>query len=431
MYDSSMGSYLIEGRRPLEGQVRISGNKNAALACIFATLLTDDTIILRNIPLIEDVQVCVRLLQGLGRNVADLGGGVLRFDGGDLRGEVSGELVGLARGTILLAGGCAARHVDLVLPPPGGDVIGQRRLDSHFQALENLGVICSIDSKGWLDFRVSALKGCSVFLDEASVTATENVLLAGALADGETVVYNAACEPHVQDLCRMLSLMGCPVSGIGSNLLRLQGQKSLHGCDFTVGSDYMEAGSFIGLAAAAGGEVELLDVEPEHLRVLSGGFSKLGVSWVRTGDRSVLVPKSQHREIRRSMDNRTIKIDDAPWPGFPTDVLSIITVAATQMKGSVLIHEKMFESRLYFVDYLIRMGADIIQCDPHRVIVTGPSELVASSLISPDVRAGMAMVAAALCARGESVINNVYQIERGYENLLEKLSGLGAGIRRI
>lgn len=426
-----MSSFLIKGKGIIEGQVRISGNKNAALACIFATLLTDEPVTISNVPLIEDVKVAIQIVRELGRKVTAVVDGVYRFEGSDLKNNVSKELVGLARGTILLAGAFVGRGVDLRLPPPGGDVIGQRRLDSHFQALRQLGARCEIDDEGFLSFHAPHLEGASIFLDEASVTATENAIMAASLAEGDTTIYNAACEPHVQDLCRMLSLMGCRMTGIGSNLLCISGSRKLGGCDFTLGFDYMEAGSFIGLAAAAKGEVELLDVDIRQIEVFFGGFEKLGVRYVKTGPSSILIPRRQSRLIRRSIDGRTIKIDDAPWPGFPTDVLSIITVAATQMKGTALIHEKMFESRMYFVDYLIRMGADIIQCDPHRVLVAGPSELVASRLISPDVRAGMALVTAALCASGESEIQNIYQIERGYENLEQKLKALGADIRRV
>lgn len=426
-----MSSYLIRGKSPVEGRVRVGGNKNAALACLYASLLTDEAVILSNIPEIEDVKVTLKILESVGRKVARLGPNCYRIEGTDLVDNVPKELSSAVRASILLAGAFVARRADLTLPPPGGDVIGLRRLDTHFGALRSLGASCSIGEDGNLRFRAGRIQGGAVFLEEASVTATENALMAASLAEGASVIYNAACEPHVQDLCRMLARMGCKISGTGSNLLRVEGAARLSGCEFAVGFDYMEAGSFIGLAGAAGGEVRLDGVDLGQMRTVAGGFEKIGIICVEAGPHSVVVPRKQSRLIRRSVDGRTIKIDDAPWPGFPTDILSIITVAATQMRGLALIHEKMFESRMYFVDYLIRMGADIIQCDPHRVLVSGPRDLVASPLLSPDVRAGMALVVAAVCARGTSKIQNVYQIERGYENLEGKLRALGVQIERI
>lgn len=425
-----MSSFIITGKCPIEGRLSISGNKNAALACLYATLLTDSKVVLRNIPEIEDVKVTLKILSSIGRKVTKLGKGCYQFEGNNLVNDVPKDLAGLVRGSILLAGAFVARKSDLRLPPPGGDVIGLRRLDAHFSALMQLGAKCTVDDENYLGFHADKLLGNFIFLEEASVTATENAIMASSLADGITTIYNAACEPHIQDLCHMLGEMGCSISGIGSNLLSVNGCSSLSGCEFEIGPDYMEAGSFIGLAGAAGGEVQLDCVNPSQIRIFSGGFEKLGIHCREIGPDSILIPRRQSRVIRRSVDGRTIKIDDAPWPGFPTDILSIITVAATQMKGMVLIHEKMFESRMFFVDYLIRMGANIIQCDPHRVLVAGPTDLVASRLISPDVRAGMALVVAAICANGESEIQNAYQIERGYENLEQKLSAIGVKIRR-
>lgn len=426
-----MSFYRIKGKGNLEGQVRISGNKNAALACLYATILTDEAVVLGNVPEIEDVKVTLEILRRIGRKVTRLSPDRYRIEGTDLRNDVPKDLAALVRGSILLAGAFVARRTDLILPPPGGDVIGLRRLDSHFSALMQLGAVCTVNDDSTLSFHSERLEGRNIFLEEASVTATENAIMACSLAEGLTTIYNAACEPHVQDLCHMLSAMGCQIQGIGSNLLSVSGCSKLSGCEFDIGFDYMEAGSFIGLAGATGGEIQLDNVDIGQLGIISGGFEKLGIHFTACGESSIIVPRNQSRVIRRSVDGRTIKIDDAPWPGFPTDVLSIVTVAATQMNGMVLIHEKMFESRMYFVDYLIRMGANIIQCDPHRIIVAGNTELVASPLISPDVRAGMALVVAALCANGESEIQNAYQIERGYENLQSKLRGIGAEISRF
>lgn len=425
-----MNCYKIIGKSNIEGTIKIGGNKNAALACICATLLTDSKVTLTNVPNIEDVKVMLHILEGIGKKITQVDEKTFTFESGNLVNNVPKNLGGLIRGSILLCGAFMARKTDLLLPIPGGDVIGARRLDSHFLALRQLGVLCSFEKDGYLSFSIKdKLKANEIFLEEASVTATENVILASSLAEGTTTIYNAACEPHVQDLCKMLNLMGCKISGIGSNLLTIEGQKKLNGCDFTLGFDFMEAGSYIGLAAATKGELQLDDVNTKQLRVISSGFEKLGITYTCLSDTSILVPKKQERIIKKSIDGRTIKLDDAPWPGFPTDLLSIMSVVATQMEGSVLIHEKMFESRLYFVDYLIRMGANIIQCDPHRIVISGKTNLVATPLISPDVRAGMALLIAALCAEGESTITNPYQIERGYENLQSNLLSIGANIQ--
>jgi UDP-N-acetylglucosamine 1-carboxyvinyltransferase len=314
-----------------------------------------------------------------------------------------------------------------VLPPPGGDVIGRRRLDTHFIALSALGA--RVDSDGLFTLSSNKLLGKDIFLDEASVTATENAIMAAVLAEGHTVIENAASEPHIQDLCRMLNEMGARISGIGSNILRIEGVKRLHGTDFAIGADYMEVGSFIGLAAVTRGEVVIENAAPEHLKMTRIAFSKLGIHWERDGS-SIRLPGRQSLRVVPDMGGMIPKIDDAPWPGFPPDLVSITLVVATQVEGTILIHEKMFESRMFFVDKLIGMGARIVLCDPHRAVVSGPARLSGSNLTSPDVRAGMAMVLAALCAEGQSTIQNVYQIERGYEHLVERLRGLGAQIER-
>jgi UDP-N-acetylglucosamine 1-carboxyvinyltransferase len=314
-----------------------------------------------------------------------------------------------------------------MLPPPGGDIIGRRRLDTHFLALTELGA--KVKTGADFTFTAKSLKGADIFLDEASVTGTENAVMAAVLAKGQTILTNAAGEPHVQDLCRMLVSMGAQIEGIGSNILTITGGKKLSGCKFTIGADFMEVGSFIGLAAATGGDIHIKGTWPNDLRPAKVAFGKLGIYWAHDGD-IVHVPKDQPKEVNCDLGGMIPKIDDAPWPGFPPDLTSIITVVATQIKGTVLIHEKMFESRMFFVDKLIAMGARIVLCDPHRAVVSGPARLHGSELISPDVRAGMAMLIAALCAEGKSVIRNVYQIERGYEHLVDRLSALGARIER-
>ncbi|MGE4453983.1 MAG: UDP-N-acetylglucosamine 1-carboxyvinyltransferase [Sphaerochaeta sp.] len=427
-----MGEYHITGGNPASGEVRISGNKNGALPCLAATLLTDEPVRLFNIPDIEDVQVMVNLLENLGSTVVREDANTFTILSGQRNGSLKKKLVQAVRGSILLLGPLLATVDEVRLTPPGGDVIGLRRLDTHFIGLSALGASCMINEEGEIHIKATGrrLRANDIFLDEASVTATENVLMASSLAEGESTISNAASEPHIQDLCKMLNSMGCHIEGIGSNRLSIVGQKKLHGCEFHLGSDYMEAGSYIGLAGATGGQLLLKGVEPQHLRMIRLGFERIGISFVIDGPSSILVPKKQKRFLAKEVGGHTAKIDDAPWPGFPADLLSIITVCATQMEGSILIHEKMFESRMFFIDWLIRMGADIILCDPHRAVVNGPSQLIGSELSSPDVRAGMALVIAAACAQGESVIQNIYQIERGYENLSGKLQALGLDIER-
>lgn len=430
-----MNSYSIVGGKPLEGSVEISGNKNGALAALCATLLTDEQITLKNIPQIEDVKVMIKLLKHLGSQIKYLDNNSLQIqtnlDYAKNSGELPTKLVDAIRASILLVGPLLSRIGKVVLPPPGGDVIGFRRLDTHFRAIEALGGKCEISSDGFLVVEKSNFKGGALFLEEASVTATENLIMCCVLAEGTTVITNAASEPHIQDLCNLLVLMGAKINGIGSNLITIEGVNKLSSATFTIGSDYMECGSFIGLAAATKGELVLNNVDLEYLPMIANGFSRIGVSWQVIGDSSIVVAKKQSRIIKKSVNGQTYKVDDAPWPGFPADLLSIITVVATQMEGSILIHEKMYESRMYFVDWLIRMGADIILCDPHRAIVNGPAQLKGAKLPSPDVRAAMALVIAALAAEGNSIIQNIYQIERGYEALEEKLIGVGANIIRL
>jgi UDP-N-acetylglucosamine 1-carboxyvinyltransferase len=423
-----MSEYLIEGGIPLNGTVKASGNKNAALPCIAAALLTDEPVVLRNIPEIEDVQVMLEVYAALGGAVEKLAPNAYRLSLGNIKtSEIPLEQAKKIRASILFAGPLLARTGKAVLPPPGGDVIGRRRLDTHFLALTELGA--KVKTGGAFTFSAKTLNGADIFLDEASVTGTENAVMAAVLANGTTILTNAAGEPHVQDLCRMLVSMGAHIEGFGSNILTITGVKKLYACDFEIGADFMEVGSFIGLAAATGGDLHIEGARPQDLRPAKIAFGKLGISWAHDGT-IIHVPGRQPLEVNCDLGGMIPKIDDAPWPGFPPDLTSIITVVATQVNGTVLIHEKMFESRMFFVDKLIAMGARIVLCDPHRAVVSGPARLHGSDLISPDVRAGMAMIIAAMCAEGKSVIRNVYQVERGYEHLVERLASLGARIER-
>lgn len=424
-----MSRYVIEGGFPIRGTVRASGNKNAALPCIAATLLTDDTVILSNIPDIEDVHVMIEILSDLGARVERRGKNEWEICcAGVKETEIPEDAAMKVRASILFAGPMLGRAGKVILAPPGGDVIGRRRLDTHFLALKGLGA--SVEVNGRYVITANKLVGLDLFLDEASVTATENALMAAVKAEGETIIRNAASEPHVQDLCRLLNGMGARIEGIGSNILKIKGVPALGGCEFRIGADFMEVGSFIGLAAVTGGELTIENADPEHMRMCKIAFGKLGISW-KVEDRNIIVPAGQDMRVIQDMGGMIPQIDDAPWPGFPPDLTSIITVVATQAEGTVLIHEKMFESRMFFVDKLIAMGAGIILCDPHRAVVTGPRRLRAAELTSPDVRAGMAMVIAAMAAQGTSEIRNVYQIERGYENLTDRLCSLGAHIERF
>ena len=424
-----MHEYKVEGGFPIKGTIHVSGNKNAALPCIAAALLTREKVILRNVPQIEDTAVMLSILESFGARTEQLGGGVVSIQAENVdTAEIPPALSRKIRASILFAGPLLARTGKALLPPPGGDVIGRRRLDTHFLALQELGARVSIDRR--FEFYANKLVGSEIFLDETSVTATENAIMAAVLAEGESEITNAASEPHVQDLCKMLNLMGARITGIGTNVLHIEGVEALSGCDFTIGPDYMEIGSLIGLAAATRGSVEITGVRAKEMRPLKISFGKLGIRWQVEGD-VLSVPAVQEMKVNNDLGGMIPKIDDSPWPGFPADLTSIMTVVATQVEGSVLIFEKMFESRMFFVDKLISMGARITLCDPHRAVVAGPSALHGEHLVSPDVRAGMAMVIAALCARGESRISNVYQIERGYENLVSRLKSLGAHIDKV
>ena len=424
-----MYEYVIEGGFPIKGTITASGNKNAALPCLSATLLTAEPVILHNIPAIEDTGVMIKILEALGAKVEKLDKNSWKITNENVvTSELPSDLTKKVRGSIVFAGPLLARTGKCDMMPPGGDVIGRRRVDTHFLALEQLGAKISVN--GHFSFSTNKLVGADIFLDEASVTATENAIMAAVLAENETIIQNAASEPHIQDLCRMLNSMGAKISGIGSNVVRIEGVKKLHGTEYTIGPDYIEIGSYIGMAAATKGQITIKGIKQEEIRPLKYSFSKLGISWRIEGD-ELTVPIAQDLKVNTDLGNMTPKIDDMPWPGFPADLTSIMTVVATQVDGTVLIHEKMFESRMFFVDKLISMGAKITLCDPHRAVVSGPSMLHGDHLVSPDIRAGMAMVIAAMAAHGESRISNVYQIERGYEDLVGRLQELGAHIKKV
>jgi UDP-N-acetylglucosamine 1-carboxyvinyltransferase len=423
-----MDRFVIEGGYPISGTIVPGGNKNAALPMLAACLLTDEPVTLYNVPDIGDVATMAELLADVGVLVRKLDAHTWRLHAQNVRtSELSSELFSRIRGSITLAGPMLARMGDVHLPRPGGDVIGRRRLDTHFLALNALGA--DLDMDGTFHLHAAGLRGTDVMLDEASVTATENAVMAAVLARGTTTIRNAASEPHVQDLCHLLCQLGAQVEGIGSNTLTIHGVDRLGGGEYTIGPDYMEVGSYIALAAVTGGELLIKNAAPEHLRMAGIMFGRLGVRFEARG-RDVFVPADQSLEIVSDVGGAIPSIADAPWPGFPTDLMSVAIVMASQSKGTILIHEKMFEGRLYFVDKLIWMGARIILCDPHRCVVQGPSPLHGDELESPDIRAGIALLIAALCADGQSIIRNIHHIDRGYERIDEKLRPLGARIDR-
>jgi UDP-N-acetylglucosamine 1-carboxyvinyltransferase len=421
---------VIRGGRPLAGTIRPLGSKNEALPAITACLLTQQPVVLRNVPEIEDVLVMFSLIEGMGGKVERLEAGVFRVDTSKVETwRLDEEKCRAVRASILFVGPLLARLGRAELPPPGGDVIGRRRLDSHFYGLKMLGVSFTLGRTYHLS--CTGLKGTDIFQDEASVTGTENLLMAAALAEGRTYIRNAACEPHVQGLARMLVGMGAKIEGIGSNVLVIDGVRELAGADYRIGSDYLEIGSFIGAAAVTGGEIRITDVEPDHLRSILFTFRKLGIQTFYEGPDVLVVPGQTDRMIQQDLLGAIPKIDDAPWPQFPTDLMSIAIVAATQATGTVLFFEKMFDGRMFFVDRLIQMGARIIQCDPHRVVVVGPNKLYGGRVESPDIRAGMALLIAGLCAEGETHIHNIRQIDRGYQAIDQRFRELGADIQRV
>ncbi len=421
--------FIVQGGAPLSGTVRPSGNKNAALPIICAALLTDQPVTLENVPRIRDVETLVELVASTGADISWESRNTLRIHAKTVRAaSLDPVLCRKIRASILLAGPLLARCGQIELPPPGGDVIGRRRVDTHFLALERLGASFDLTD----NFRLSTpgLRGADVFLDEPSVTGTENAITAAVAATGTTILRNAACEPHVQDLCNFLITLGAHIEGIGTNLLTIHGARPLKGGTHRIGPDHIEVGSFIGLAAVTRSTVRIADAGVEHLRSTLMGFARLGISCTIEGP-DLVIPAEQEREIQSDLGGHVPKLEDQPWPAFPADTMSIALVTATQCTGLILIHEKMFESRLFFVDKLVGMGARIVLCDPHRALVSGPSRLRGSTVESPDIRAGMAMLIAALCAEGESTINNVGQIERGYERIDERLRAIGARIERV
>ena len=424
-----MDEFIIEGGHALEGSVSPSGNKNAALPLLAACLLTDQPVVLKNVPRIRDVDTMLRLIADVGAEISETDDHTLTISARDVhKAALSADLCRDIRASILLAGPMLARCRQVELPPPGGDIIGRRRLDTHFAALEALGADLELKQAGYF-LCGERLRGEDIFLDEASVTATENVLMTAVLTPGRTIVRNAASEPHVQELARFLNSIGARIEGVGTNMLTVDGVERLGGGEHTIGPDYIEVGSFIGLAAATRGQILIRNAAPEHLRMVLLAFKRLGVE-VEIRGNDIFVPAEQSLAIVPDMHGAIPKIDDAPWPAFPADLLSVALVMATQSRGTILIHEKMFESRLFFVDKLIEMGAQIILCDPHRAVIAGPSRLHGERLESPDIRAGMAMLIAALCAEGTSVIRNIGQIDRGYERIDGKLHALGARIER-
>ena len=420
--------FQVQGGRPLHGTIRPAGNKNAALPILAATLLADGPVALGNVPRIRDVEAMVALLGDLGAHATWTGPNAITVDG---RRAVSKpldpELCSKIRASILFAAPLLARFGKVVLPPPGGDVIGRRRVDTHILALEALGAQVLVGAR--YEIEAKHLTGADIFLDEPSVTGTENALMAAVAARGCTVLRNAAAEPHVQDLARCLVAMGAAIEGIGTNQYVIEGGRPLHGCEFEIGPDHIEVGSLIGLAAVTNGALTIGPVRAEELRSMLAGFDRLGIR-PRLVDSSLVVDRNQERRVRTDLGGHIPKLEDGPWPAFPADMMSIAIVTATQCAGLLLVFEKMFESRLFFVDKLIGMGARIVLCDPHRAVIAGPAPLRGGVVESPDIRAGMAMLLAALAAEGSSTIHNAKQIDRGYERIDSRLQALGAAIER-
>ena len=427
-----MDQFIIQGGIPLAGEMTPAGNKNAALPLLAATLLTREPVILRNVPNIRDVQAILELLQSLGVNVERLDQYTLKIQAADVRpADLNPDLCRGIRASILLAGPMVARAGNLTLPPPGGDVIGRRRVDTHILALQALGADVSYDrAEHMFKFNAGRLQGANILLDAASVTGTENAIMAAATADGTTILRNAASEPHIQELCLMLNAMGARISNIGSNTLHIEGVPELHGCDFTIGPDYLEVVSYIAAAVVTRGSLTIHKAGPQYLDMISMVFRRLGVRWENRGE-DLFVPTGQELVVEPDLGDAIPEITVMPWPAFPTDLMSIAIVVATQSRGSVLFHDWMYPSRMFFIDKLVGMGAHIVLCDPHRCIVQGPTPLFGEKMESPDIRAGMSLLLAALAATGKSTIRNVGQIDRGYERVDEKLRALGARIERI
>lgn len=425
-----MESLIIDGGIPLRGEVIPSGNKNAALPLMCATLLTDEPVILNNMPVIKDITAMEKLLISLGVVVEKITPNSWKFIAKDVnKTDLDPDLCRHVRASILLAGPIVSRFGSFILPPPGGDVIGRRRVDTHLLALNKLGAKAHYDRQ--YHFEVSGrLVGTDILMDEASVTATENAIMACVLAEGTSYVRNAASEPHVQELCQLLNLMGAKISGIGSNVLTIEGVDGLHGAEYTIGPDYLEVGSYIGAAVVTHGEILIRNAGIQYLNMVKFVYNRLGVHWEEIGS-DILVPENQRLSIETDIGGAIPEISVMPWPAFPSDLMSIAIVIATQAQGSVLFHDWMYPSRMYFTDKLVAMGAQIVLCDPHRCIVQGPTRLYPEKLESPDIRAGMALLLATLTVPGKSVIRNIGQIERGYERVDEKMRALGARIERV
>ena len=433
-----MSSFIIKGGYPLKGTITPQGAKNEALEVICATLLTSDKVIIRNIPCINDVNNLINLIKKIGVKVEQVSSHDFSFQADEINleylqnYEFTQECASL-RGSIMLIGPLLTRFHKAIVAKPGGDKIGRRRLDTHLLGLQKLGArLARNDNQGVLTLGCNELKGNYMLLDEASVTGTANIIMAAVLAKGTTTIYNAACEPYIQQLCRMLNNMGAKISGVASNLLTIEGVDSLHGTDHTLLPDMIEVGSFIGMAAMVGEGVTIKNVSFDNLGIIPDTFERLGIKIERQGD-DIFIPYQRHYEIDTFVDGSIMTFADAPWPGLTPDLLSVLLVVATQARGSVLIHQKMFESRLFFVDKLIDMGAQIILCDPHRAVVIGHDNkmrLRAGKMSSPDIRAGIALLIAALSAKGTSTINNIEQIDRGYEDIEGRLRNLGANITR-
>jgi UDP-N-acetylglucosamine 1-carboxyvinyltransferase len=422
-------AFVIDGRQPLSGRIRAAGNKNGALPILAACVLTGEPVTLTNVPRIRDVDTMIELVGDLGGDASWTGPNELHVNAaGASKFAPDLALCSKMRASFLLAGPLLSRFGRATMPPPGGDVIGRRRLDPHIHAFNELGA--SIEVGAAYDISAERLRGANVFLDEASVMATENTVMAAVLAEGETVLGNAACEPHVQDLCRFLGSLGAQIEGIESNVLRIQGVESLSGGEWAIGPDHIEVGSFIGMAAITGGDVTIEGARAKDLVSIVPGFAKLGVR-VEVGEDSVHVPARQQLVVQDDLGGMVPKLEDGPWPAFPSDLTSIAVTVATQAFGTVLMFEKMFENRLFFTDKLVSMGARIILCDPHRAVVTGPAQLVGQRMESPDIRAGMSMLLAALAAEGQSTIGAAHQIDKGYERIDERLRSLGASIERV
>lgn len=423
-----MEKFIIEGGHPLRGEITPGGNKNAALPLIAASLLTEEPVILHNVPEILDVKTMRDLLVSLGVNVTHLSGNSWKFEAKDVRpASLDPDLCKKIRASILLAGPMTARSGGLVLPPPGGDVIGRRRVDTHMLALRALGA--EVNYGRTFSFSARGLTGADILLDEASVTGTENAIMAAVLAKGTSVIRNAASEPHVQELCQLLNRMGAKIENIGSNTLVIEGVNRLHGAEFTIGPDYLEVVSFIGAAVVTRGTIRIRNAGNQYLGMIRLVLGRLGVHWETEGD-DILVPSEQKLEVEPDLGGAIPEITVMPWPAFPTDLMSIAIVLATQSRGTTLFHDWMYPSRMFFTDKLVGMGAHIVLCDPHRCIVQGASQLFGEKMESPDIRAGMALVTAALSAQGKSIIRNIGQIDRGYERVDEKLKTLGASISR-